>query len=466
MCPRDGSSCSSARRRVPRRALAWSTCSASPRSTCSADRIGEDGLRALLDERVTIVDGDFSRGVPRASRRHRHRDPFRRDGRVRPADRRGVPDQPVRRHEPVPGRDRERVAPVPGAHLDGVRRRRRQGRRPRGHVGPSGGLADGGRARAAGAARRGGTVAASGDARRLHGQGVEGTFARRPDGGGRGRRAAAQGLGVEAPDALRPVARPLARMARRLHVHEGDGRTGRRGARGPRGPAVVDRSPVDHRERAGASRARVDRRVQDGRPDHPRVRLGSDPGVPRHPGGDLGHHPGGHGGERDPGGRGHAAAAPQPRVLPRQLGQPEPAPVPRAVSVRAPVLRGPSVAGARTRRAQGARVVVPGQPERRAIDRPSGAADRHRRHDRHAPAEVEADARPGLPRGSRQGPRRLREALLGSVRRVHRGRGHLHRRPHARAVGLAHTRGPGRGSRSMRRSSTGGTTCRTCTHPP
>jgi fatty acyl-CoA reductase len=27
-------------------------------------RIGEDGLRALLDERVTIVDGDFSRGVP------------------------------------------------------------------------------------------------------------------------------------------------------------------------------------------------------------------------------------------------------------------------------------------------------------------------------------------------------------------------------------------------------------------
>jgi alcohol-forming fatty acyl-CoA reductase len=28
------------------------------------DRIGDDGLRALLDERVTIVDGDFSRGVP------------------------------------------------------------------------------------------------------------------------------------------------------------------------------------------------------------------------------------------------------------------------------------------------------------------------------------------------------------------------------------------------------------------
>ncbi len=27
-------------------------------------RLGDDGLRAILDERVTIVDGDFSRGVP------------------------------------------------------------------------------------------------------------------------------------------------------------------------------------------------------------------------------------------------------------------------------------------------------------------------------------------------------------------------------------------------------------------
>ena len=28
------------------------------------ERLGDDGLRAILDERVTIVDGDFSRGVP------------------------------------------------------------------------------------------------------------------------------------------------------------------------------------------------------------------------------------------------------------------------------------------------------------------------------------------------------------------------------------------------------------------
>ena len=104
--------------------------------------------------------------------------------------------------------------------------------------------------------------------------------------------------------------------------------------------------------------------------------LGQIPEFPGIPEGIVGHHPGGHGGERDPGGRGHAAAAPPPRVLPRELGQPEPAPVSRAVSVRAPVLRGPSVAGARTRRAQGARVVVPGQPERRAmIDRAERLTD-------------------------------------------------------------------------------------------
>src|SRR5215510_7764372 len=28
------------------------------------DRVGEDGLSAMLDERVEVIDGDFSRGVP------------------------------------------------------------------------------------------------------------------------------------------------------------------------------------------------------------------------------------------------------------------------------------------------------------------------------------------------------------------------------------------------------------------
>ena len=171
---------------------------------------------------------------------------------------------------------------------------------------------------------------------------------------------------IEAPHALRTVARPLARMARRLHVHEGDGRTGRRGARRPRGPAAVDRSPVDHRERVGASRARVDRRVQDGRPDHPRIRPGSDPGVPRHPGGDLGHHPGGHGGERDPGGRGHAAEPRSPAYYHVSSGSRNPLQYHELYRYVRQYFEAPSVAGAGTRRAQGARVVVPGQPERRA----------------------------------------------------------------------------------------------------
>ena len=44
-------------------------------------------------------------------------------------------------------------------------------------------------------------------------------------------------------------------------------------------------------------------------PDHPRVRAGADPGVPRHPRGHRRHHPGRHGGERDPRRRGHPARA-------------------------------------------------------------------------------------------------------------------------------------------------------------
>ena len=47
---------------------------------------------------------------------------------------------------------------------------------------------------------------------------------------------------------VRPVARPLARLARRLHVHEGDGRARGRGARRPRrtcrcrsfGPSIIE----------------------------------------------------------------------------------------------------------------------------------------------------------------------------------------------------------------------------------
>ena len=215
-------------------------------------RAGHDRGRGLL-----------ARG-PAAPGRYRCRDPLRRDRVVRPADRRGVPDEPVRRHEPVPRRDRQRLAPVSGAHLHGLCRRCREGRRPRGHARPQGGLADRGRAGAAGASRRRGAVPSARDARRLHGQGVERALARRSDDRGGGRRATPQGLGVETADALRPVTRAFARVARRLHVHEGDGRTSGRGARRPRGAAPVHRPAVDHRERAVPSRAGLDRRLQDG----------------------------------------------------------------------------------------------------------------------------------------------------------------------------------------------------------
>ena len=77
-----------------------------------------------------------------------------------------------------------------------------------------------------------------------------------------------------------------------------------------RGLPPVDRPPVDHRVRARAPVAGVDRRLQDGRPDHPRVRAGADPGVPRHPGGDRRPDPGRLRRERDPRRRGARRSPP------------------------------------------------------------------------------------------------------------------------------------------------------------
>ncbi len=53
----------------------------------------------------------------------------------------------------------------------------------------------------------------------------------------------------------------------------------------------------------------LDRRLQDGRPHHPRVRPGADPGVPRHPRGHRRPHPGGLRGERPARRGGHPAGA-------------------------------------------------------------------------------------------------------------------------------------------------------------
>ena len=64
---------------------------------------------------------------------------------------------------------------------------------------------------------------------------------------------------------------------------------------------------------------------------------------------------------------------------------------------------------------------------------------RPRREGRDAPAEVQGDARRRRPRRSRQGARRLRQALLRPLRHVHRDRGRLHRRPGGDAVGQSLT---------------------------
>ena len=143
--------------------------------------------------------------------------------------------------------------------------------------------------------------------------------------------------------------------------------------------SAVDRSAVDHRVRVAPPVAGMDRRLQDGRPDHPGVRAGADPRVPRHPGRDRRHHPGGLRRERDPR-RGRDPADPRRAgPLPRVLGRSEPAPVPPALHARPGVLRGASAPRAGSGRAQGPRMDLPGQRDRREDAPPGGAAHRHRR---------------------------------------------------------------------------------------
>ena len=101
------------------------------------------------------------------------------------------------------------------------------------------------------------------------------------------------------------------------------------------------------------------------------------------------------------------------------------------------LLRRAPAARTRPRRAQGSRLGLPGQPHGRADAAACGAVHRYRRAGGHPHAQVQGDAGRGAPRRPRQGPRRLREALQRPVRHVHRDRGGLHRRPHVRVVRVA-----------------------------
>ena len=161
------------------------------------------------------------------------------------------------------------------------------------------------------------------------------------------------------------------------------------------------------------------------------------------------------------------AATPQPagraRPLQRVERRPEPAAVLRALRVRPRVLRVAPAARARPRRAQGADLGLPGQPQGREDAAPRGEADRPGRAGRDAPAEVQGDARRGHACRSRPGACRLHRALLGPLRDVHRDRGRLHGRACGLALGSRSRRRTRSGSRSMPACSTGSTTCRTCT---
>ena len=86
---------------------------------------------------------------------------------------------------------------------------------------------------------------------------------------GRGR-AAAPEVGTRAAGRRRPRAGPQPRLDRLLHLHQGARRALPRGAR--RRAAGQRRPPVDHRERARPAVPGLDRGLQDGRADHPRVR--------------------------------------------------------------------------------------------------------------------------------------------------------------------------------------------------
>ena len=144
----------------------------------------------------------------------------------------------------------------------------------------------------------------------------------------------------------------------------------------------------------------LDRRVQDGRPHHPGLRPGADPRVPRHPRGHRRPDPRGLRRERAAGGGGEPAGRRRGAPLQRQLRLAEPAALLRAVRMEARLLRGASAARARSRRAQGPGLELPGPAPGGEHAAARRAPHRHRRAGRHAPAEVQGDAR----RGHASGP--------------------------------------------------------------
>src|SRR5207248_2037076 len=129
---------------------------------------------------------------------------------------------------------------------------------------------------------------------------------------------------------------------------------------------------------------------------------------------------------------------------PRVFGIAEPAHVPPELRARSRLLPPAPAAGTRTRVLRRARVAVPGEaasgaeaPRGRTPDRRGGLGGLS------APP-VLADAQAGPRRRPVPGAAGVRPPVRRPVRRVRRGRGHLHGRANARALRVARGGGPAR----------------------
>ncbi len=158
---------------------------------------GDDALLALLDERVDVIDGDFTRGEPEI--------PEGIDVVIHSAATVSF-DPPIDegfQTNLLGARNLYRAATraqhaAPRARLDRVRGRRAEGRDPRGPARPQGRLRARGRDGAGGAPRGRDGEPQARDARALHGEGREGAFPRRPEHGQHRRRGAPEVLGGQA----------------------------------------------------------------------------------------------------------------------------------------------------------------------------------------------------------------------------------------------------------------------------
>ena len=171
-------------------------------------------------------------------------------------------------------------------------------------------------------------------------------------------REAARGVGQRraGEGGHRPCA--VARLARRLPLHQGTRGEGARRAVGGQGPHHV-RTAFDHRVGAVRTAGRLDPGFPDGGADHHLVRPRP---ARRVPGRARGHHrrdPGRPGGGGDPRGRGTRAGAREAEGVPRRLRRAEPAPL-RTTGREGDGLLPAQPALRRSRPAhQRARVVVP-----------------------------------------------------------------------------------------------------------